>query len=264
MWCCLSAYKLFTLQLAGYLTACYWSGSHLNSRLREYWFLGALWLIDTSRHRARCMKYGTRQDPGVLLSKPLRKALAQASKANVTATFINISSQIPHVDIYGEKMQDLHVFPYRDGELSVNWGINKHVVTSLSSKRFSTMTPHNKIHQNKIAQHTEKNQSEMWVTIKGEREKQHNFCRARPKKITPFNRNCMSQGISFTCSIPVDVSCPLTLFFLSLRYTRSLLQVYWVYINLHRGVLGPADDCCHFRRRGREAVSREAALTQGL
>lgn len=95
------------------------------------------------------------------------------------------------------------------------------------------------------------------MRVKGDTENQHN-CRARPKKIKLLNS--MSQGIAFTCSILVDVSCPLTFFSLSHRYTRSFAQL----VHFHRGILGPADDCYHFRRHIREAVSREAAFMHGL
>lgn len=40
--------------------------------------------------------------------------------------------------------------------------------------------------------------------------------------------------------------------------------IFGIHIYLHRGILGPVDDCCHLRRHVKEAVSKELAFMHGL
>lgn len=73
----------------------------------------------------------------------------------------------------------------------------------------------------------------------------------------------MSQGISFTCSIPVDVSCPFILLFHKgiQGPSTGISGIHLVYTF---GKLGPVDDCCHFRRHVKEVVGKESAFMHGL
>lgn len=86
----------------------------------------------------------------------------------------------------------------------------------------------------------------------------------RPEKIKLLNSNCVPQGIFFTCSIPADVSCPLTPVFFH-RGTQGHSHRYRFTINKpSERSARSCNDSCHLRRQAGEAASREAASIQSL